>query len=504
MSRVGIDVSSYQGIIDWKKVLKDDNDIDFAILKVIRKDLNPDNQFENNWTGCTKVGMPIHGVYNYSYATTVDKAKSDAKRVLEVLNERKTRVYLDVEDACQKGLGKLLIDIINEYAKVITAAGLEFGVYTGLSFYNSYIKPYGGVKYPLWIARYGKNDGNIDESYKPNIPGMVGWQFTSKSKVDGISGNVDMNIWYEEIENSKKEEGQEIAMSVMIGHASIDERKAIKGGVAGDQTGKEVVTRSWYSKPWSYVLRPKRADLAEKSAAACEQACANSNIGYDQNQRNTLHTQAKAVNFDISKIKTSCECDCSSLMHVCALAGGANIPYRTNGAATINMKTRFTANGDYEVLTASKYLTSDKYLKRGDILVTPGSHTVMVLNNGSAAGTSETNTPTTSTNTTYTLKQFIKDVQKATGAKVDGIAGPETIGKTVTVSAKKNSRHAVVKPLQKRLNALGYNCGTVDGIAGPKFTAAVNSYQKNVLKYKNPDGEITATNKMWKKLLGMI
>ena len=74
MSKYGIDVSSYQGSIDWKKVKA--TDVEFAILKVIRKDLNPDTQFETNWKGCVDVGMPIHGVYNYSYATTVAKAKA--------------------------------------------------------------------------------------------------------------------------------------------------------------------------------------------------------------------------------------------------------------------------------------------------------------------------------------------------------------------------------------------------------------------------------------------
>lgn len=96
------------------------------------------------------------------------------------------------------------------------------------------------------------------------------------------------------------------------------------------------------------------------------------------------------------------------------------------------------------------------------------------------------------------------DVQRCTGSKVDGKAGRETVGNTVTVSASKNRKHPVVVPLQKRLNALGHDCGTVDGIAGPKFTAAVNSYQKNVLGYSSLDGEITAGKKMWKSLLGMI
>lgn len=106
------------------------------------------------------------------------------------------------------------------------------------------------------------------------------------------------------------------------------------------------------------------------------------------------------------------------------------------------------------------------------------------------------------TSTGYERTAFIMDVQAATGSKVDGKAGPETIRNTVTVSAAKNRKHSVVPALQKRLIALGYDCGSVDGIAGPKFTAAVKAYQSDhgcVV-----DGEITARKKTWKSLLGMI
>lgn len=171
-------------------------------------------------------------------------------------------------------------------------------------------------------------------------------------------------------------------MAVKIGHASLDENGKIAGGSAGDQTGKEVVIRNWYNKPWNVVLRPKSAAVAELSARACEDACANPNVGYDQGGRNTLYVKAKAADFDLSAVG-ACECDCSSLMHVCAIAGGANLTYGSNGCTTRTMVSAFVASGDYEKLTDSKYLDSDKYLKRGDILVKEGSHTVMVLDNGS-------------------------------------------------------------------------------------------------------------------------
>lgn len=110
----------------------------------------------------------------------------------------------------------------------------------------------------------------------------------------------------------------------------------------------------------------------------------------------------------------------------------------------------------------------------------------------------------------YTQKQFILDVQKATGSGQDGIAGDETLGNTVTVSRNSHKYHAVVTPLERRLKALGYYTGEVEADRGepPCFgkgmESAVNEYQKTVLKYQKADGEITAKKKMWKSLLGMI
>ena len=175
-----------------------------------------------------------------------------------------------------------------------------------------------------------------------------------------------------------------------IGHASIDENRKTKGGKAGDQTGKEVCTTSWYKKSWSYVLRAKDKDIAEKMAIACEKGCANNHIGYDQGQRNTLRTQAKLCGMDLSRIATDCECDCSSFMSVCAECAGIPIPYSSGNAPTTStMKTAFLNTGYFDLLTDEKYLTSDKYLKRGDIIVAIGSHTVMVLSDGELADISQ-------------------------------------------------------------------------------------------------------------------
>lgn len=102
----------------------------------------------------------------------------------------------------------------------------------------------------------------------------------------------------------------------------------------------------------------------------------------------------------------------------------------------------------------------------------------------------------------YSLTQFIKDVQAACGAVADGIAGPETLSKTVTLSAKKNAAHKAVKAVQRRLLSLGYaEAGNADGIAGVKFTSAVAHFQQD--NSCVVDGVITAKGKTWRKLLGM-
>lgn len=175
-------------------------------------------------------------------------------------------------------------------------------------------------------------------------------------------------------------------MSVLIGHASIDENKKISGGVAGNQNGKELCKRNWYANGWKLVIRCKDKKIAEIMATSCEKACENRNIGYDQSQRNTLRTQALRVGFDLDRINTPCECDCSSLMVICAESAGVQIPYNGNNAPTTRtMQSAFEKTKMFDILTDPKYLTSDKYLKRGDILVKPGSHTVMVLENGPEA-----------------------------------------------------------------------------------------------------------------------
>lgn len=103
----------------------------------------------------------------------------------------------------------------------------------------------------------------------------------------------------------------------------------------------------------------------------------------------------------------------------------------------------------------------------------------------------------------YRQEDFVREVQFCTGATPDGKPGTETLSKTVTVSKKTNRKHFVVMPLQKLFKKQRRYTGDVDRVAGKLFEAAVNSYQKYVLKYAKQDGEITAKGKMWRSLLNI-
>lgn len=103
----------------------------------------------------------------------------------------------------------------------------------------------------------------------------------------------------------------------------------------------------------------------------------------------------------------------------------------------------------------------------------------------------------------YTKKQFVRDIQAACGAAVDGIPGQETLSKTVTIGANYNKRHDCVKPVQKWLAALGYDeVGEADGVTGPKFGSALEHFQRD--NGCTPTGIAEELGKTWQKLLGMM
>lgn len=246
--------------------------------------------------------------------------------------------------------------------------------------------------------------------------------------------------------------------NVKIGHASISERGTVNGE-KGDSTKREVCTRDWYDKEWDFMAIHPDSTVREKHAKAIEAACANNNIGYGQNTRNTLYPLAKAAKYDLSKITEKCNCDCSSLQNVCAVASGANgVTYGSNGWTTSNMKTKLKAAG-YVIIEKSEYLKSADYCVRGAIYVKAGSHTVCGLTNGSKASKTLSAAGVSSCSTTAKATYFDK-------CAYTGTSITEAL-KSIGVENSKEYRKKIAK---------------ANSITGYTGTAAQNTKMLNLLK----------------------
>lgn len=195
MELKGIDVSSNQGKPDWAKAAK--SGVKFAILRVHQRD-GLDSSFEYNYKGCKSNGILIGG-YKYSYALTPAQAIDEAEDVIAALNGRGLDfpVFYDLEWSNQRKLGKQAIEnIAVSFLTRMKKAGYKVGIYCNLDWYNNVLSD-ALKKYDCWIARYPANDnGSVQERLRP--PVGVGWQYSSKGKVSGISGNVDMDVFYKD------------------------------------------------------------------------------------------------------------------------------------------------------------------------------------------------------------------------------------------------------------------------------------------------------------------
>lgn len=200
----GIDVSAWQGKIDWKTVA--DYGMGFAILRITEAGNVVDSQFENNLAGCNKYNIPV-GVYKYSYAMTIAEIQREARKVVSTLNGRRIQfpVFLDLEHNNQRSLGSESIHkMADAFREIVETAGYKFAIYCNVDWYENVICSH-LKKYDFWIARYPANDdGWLQERLRPDFG--VGWQYSSKAKIPGISGTVDRNVFYKDYttdENTK-------------------------------------------------------------------------------------------------------------------------------------------------------------------------------------------------------------------------------------------------------------------------------------------------------------
>ncbi len=185
----GIDVSYYQGTIDWDRVAADG--IRFAIIRVSDGTTFLDPQFDRNWQEARRVGI-IRAAYQF-FRPGQD-ATAQAQLLLNTMGPLEPGdmpPVIDVEDTDDQP-PSVVANKVSEWIQVVEAAvGRKPIIYTRASFWDPYVRTQDFVDYPLWVAHYGANCPNLPAGWTD----WKFWQYTSSGSVNGISGRVDMNFF---------------------------------------------------------------------------------------------------------------------------------------------------------------------------------------------------------------------------------------------------------------------------------------------------------------------
>ena len=191
MALKGIDVSEWQGTIDWRKVAK--YGVQFAVIHAGygRELSQKDKYFERNYAGARAAGIKV-GAFWYSYADSVARAEQEARTCLKVLDGKHLDLPVFFDQEYEPGILKLSTktrtDIVLKFLETIKAAGRPCGLYSSTDFITTKLQANRLTAYPLWIAEYGS---------KLHYTGKVwAWQYTDKGRVAGIKGRVDMDHGY--------------------------------------------------------------------------------------------------------------------------------------------------------------------------------------------------------------------------------------------------------------------------------------------------------------------
>ena len=196
-TKLGVDVSYFQGNIDWEKVKN--AGCEFAIIRVgyqkgFGKGIEEDSYFDNNIQGARAQGLDV-GFYFYSYAKTTDEAKEQARWVVEKMKKyglNKTNLPICFDWESWEKFEEVGISIyeLNHVAQVfnteIENAGFESALYSSTNYMDR-----------IWLDEYAKNVWIASYVTKTNYMGKYFmWQYTNKGKIDGINGDVDLNVLY--------------------------------------------------------------------------------------------------------------------------------------------------------------------------------------------------------------------------------------------------------------------------------------------------------------------
>ena len=207
---------------------------------------------------------------------------------------------------------------------------------------------------------------------------------------------------------------------------------------SGDQTGKEVCVRSWYSKPWDIMLRYPDISIGAKASEAAVKLANSNLVGYDQSERNTLYKALKEVNFDVDAyVKTGkkTESDCSSFVYAVFSCFVPCMRYDDNAPVTDTMRNLYKKWG-FDIFTGSEYLNGNNLIN-GDILLKEGVHTVIVTDG----------ITTTTESTTQTTLAYKATVENA----IDVLARDVISGNWGNGTFRKEKLYSVI---QTRVNEL--------------------------------------------------
>ena len=290
MKKFGIDVSEWQGKIDWEVVK---NKVDFAILRLgwigNKNNHTLDKYFERNYTECKRLGIPV-GVYVYCYSASVETIKKGAEWTLAKLKDKALDlpVYIDMEDSSIASKGKqVLTDMCIAYNTIIEKAGYWAGVYANKNWFVNYLdKETLSKKYTCWLAQYS-------QAYNLEMDNIDIWQYSSSGKVDGIVGNVDVNYMYRdlvtEIKGVKKEVVKEpvkeptideLVQDVLAGKYGdgIERRKAL--GDKWDEVQAEVNKHYKKEKQQTYTVKSgdTLSSIAKKYNTTYQEIAKKNNI----------------------------------------------------------------------------------------------------------------------------------------------------------------------------------------------------------------------------------
>lgn len=220
----GIDISTAQGSIDWE-TLATNKDIDFVIIRAAQGTFQ-DSRFAYNITECRRVGIP-YGLYFASSAKTEAEVKAEAEFAVEYgrLYSPPYGMWFDMELDSQKLLGKTTISkMMRLWLESVAAAGLRCGLYTNKDWLDNRIDKSIIEDFDLWYAAYpstaraallGAPKNNRE---KLSYPTADIWQWSSTGRIDGIIGNVDLNVCYVKFADKTVKD---------LGYITFDEAKEI-------------------------------------------------------------------------------------------------------------------------------------------------------------------------------------------------------------------------------------------------------------------------------------